>query len=435
VLQDGSREWVTLLATVCADGTALLPGIIYQSDNSTLQAPWVAEIDTEKHDCFISSSPSGWTNNKLGLAWLQQVFERCTKQKARLGRDWRLLIVDGHGSHLTFEFLEYCEAHRILVSVFPPHSTHTLQPLNVVCFKPLSSTYTHQLTCHLHRSQGLVPLKKGDFFPLFWEAWSTSMTEKLALKSFESTGIWPKDPNVILKRFDDKEQEEAAEASRLTSSDWRHMERLVRAAVSDRTADESKKLSETPHSLAVQNELLHDENNGLREALDDKKKRKEHGKRLNLQREDSYHGGATSWSPQKIRQARARELEKQQQEEAEIAARAKRKELQAAAKLLKDQQKEERCVERERLKEERERERAGKLAARAAQITAQNTTKSIQNAPPTKRKASRAAPSKSKRLQRSGGGVARAASPEATLAALPKLSSRGRAIMPSRKLR
>jgi ribosomal protein L22 len=213
------------------------------------------------------------------------------------------------------------------------------------------------------------------------------------------------------------------------------MERLVRAAVSDRTADESKKLSETLHSLAVQNELLHDENDGSREALDDKKKRKERCKRLNLQREDSYHGGATFWSPQNIRQARARELEKQQQEEAEIAARANRKELQAAAKLLKDQQKEERCVERERLKEERERKRAGKLAARAARITAQNTTKAIQNAPPTKRKASRAAPSKSKRLQRSGGGAARAASPEATLAALPKLSSRGRAIMPSRRLR
>jgi hypothetical protein len=117
-LQDGSREWVTLLATVCADGTALPPGIIYQSDNSTLQAPWVAEIDTEKHNCFISSSPSGWTNNELGLVWLEQVFERCTKQKARLGRDWRLLILNGHGSHLTFEFLEYCKAHRILVVCF-----------------------------------------------------------------------------------------------------------------------------------------------------------------------------------------------------------------------------------------------------------------------------------------------------------------------------
>jgi hypothetical protein len=91
----------------------------------------------------------------------------------------------------------------------------------------------------------------------------------------------------------DKEQEEAAEASRLTGSDWRHIERLVRAAVSDCTADESKKLSETLHSLAVQNELLYDKNDGLREALNNKKKRKDCGKRLNLQHEDSYHGGAT----------------------------------------------------------------------------------------------------------------------------------------------
>jgi hypothetical protein len=149
----------------------------------------VAEIDTEKHNCFISSSPSGWTNNELGLAWLEQVFKRCTKQKARLGRDWRLLILDGHGSHLTFEFLEYCEAHKILVSVFPPHSTHTLQPLDVVCFKPLSGAYTHQLMRHLHRTQGLIPLKKGDFFPLFWGVWSSSITKKLVHKGFEATGI------------------------------------------------------------------------------------------------------------------------------------------------------------------------------------------------------------------------------------------------------
>jgi hypothetical protein len=166
-MQDSSREWVTLLATVYADETALPPGIIYQLDNSTLQAPWVAEINIEKHNCFISSSSSRWTNNELGLAWLDQVFERCMKQKARLGRDWRLLILDGHSSRLTFEFLEYCEARRILVSVFPPYLSHTLQPLDVVSFKPLPGAYTHQLTRYLHRTQGLVPLKKGDFFPLF----------------------------------------------------------------------------------------------------------------------------------------------------------------------------------------------------------------------------------------------------------------------------
>jgi hypothetical protein len=72
----------------------------------------------------------------------------------------------------------------------------------------------------------------------------------------------------------------------------------------------------------------------------------------------------------KICQAQACELEKQQQNEAEIAARANRKELQAAAKLLKEQQKKERCVERGRLKEERKRKRADKLAVCNAQIAA-----------------------------------------------------------------
>jgi hypothetical protein len=136
---------------------------------------WVVEIDTEKHDCFISSSPSEWTNNKLGLVWLQEVIKHCTKQKAQQVRGWKLLIVDGHGSRLTLEFLEYCAAHRILVSVFLLHLTHTLQPLNVVCSKSLSGAYTHQLTHYLHCSQDLVPLKKEDFFLQFWVAWSSSV--------------------------------------------------------------------------------------------------------------------------------------------------------------------------------------------------------------------------------------------------------------------
>jgi hypothetical protein len=186
-LQDGSHEGVTLLATVCADGTALSPANVYQSDNSILQALWAAKVDTEKHVCFISPSLSGWTNNELGSAWSEQVFECCTKQKACLGRNWCLLILDGHSSHLTFDFLDFCKAHRILVSVFTPHSTHTLQLLDIVCFKPLSGAHTHQLTCHLHCTQDLIPLKKGKFFLLFWAAWGSSITKKLVLKSFKST--------------------------------------------------------------------------------------------------------------------------------------------------------------------------------------------------------------------------------------------------------
>jgi hypothetical protein len=75
------------------------------------------------------------------------------------------------------------------------------------------------------------------------------MTEKLALNPFESKGMWPKNPDVILKRFDDKEQEEAAEASRLTGSDWRHIyirSRLTTRSFTTKTRVYNKSL--TPKS-------------------------------------------------------------------------------------------------------------------------------------------------------------------------------------------
>jgi hypothetical protein len=126
------------------------------------------------------------------------------------------------------------------------------------------------------------------------------------------------------------------------------MERLVRAAVKDNTAEESQKLSQTLYQLQVYNELLHHENNGLRDALTAKKQRKNAGKPLDLQRKGKYHGGAIFWSPSKFERAREREVEKQHQEEQERLAKLNKKELQAAAKLLQEQEKEERRVVRER---------------------------------------------------------------------------------------
>jgi hypothetical protein len=124
---------------------------------------------------------------------LEQVFNCCTKKKAWYGREWRLLIVNSYGSHLTEEFLSYCLTRKIYVLVFPPHSTHTLQPLDVVCFKPLTNAYSKRLANFTQRSEGLVPIKKGDFFLLFWDSWQESFTKQAILRSFAATGIWPMD--------------------------------------------------------------------------------------------------------------------------------------------------------------------------------------------------------------------------------------------------
>jgi hypothetical protein len=66
------------------------------------------------------------------------VFDRETKPKA--GSSYRPLILDGHGSHVTMDFIKYCDNNKILLCVFPPHSTQTLQPLG-----------THIYLCTSHK--------------------------------------------------------------------------------------------------------------------------------------------------------------------------------------------------------------------------------------------------------------------------------------------
>jgi hypothetical protein len=133
------------------------------------------------------------------MACLEQLFDRFTKGKAQ--RKWQLLILDGHGSYLTMDFISFCNANKFLLMVFPLHLTHSLQPLDVVLFAPLSSAYSADLLRYLHRSQELLSVKKGDFFMLFWGAWKTSFKEKTVLQNFKATGIFPMNAQVILERF------------------------------------------------------------------------------------------------------------------------------------------------------------------------------------------------------------------------------------------
>ncbi|KAF2180862.1 hypothetical protein K469DRAFT_692415 [Zopfia rhizophila CBS 207.26] len=59
--QDGSREFISLPACICADGTALPPGLIYQS-KSDLQDIWLEDFDSSSEQAYFAVSKKGWTN-------------------------------------------------------------------------------------------------------------------------------------------------------------------------------------------------------------------------------------------------------------------------------------------------------------------------------------------------------------------------------------
>jgi hypothetical protein len=248
----------------------------------------VDAIDSEKHSVFVSASPSGWTNNNIGLAWLKEVFQRETRRQACSG--YQLLLLDGHGSHLTMDFINYCNDNKILLAVFPPHATHTLQPLDVGMFKPLSEAYSTELSTYLQRSQGLLPMTKGDFFPLFWSAWAAAFKPQTIRRSFEATGIHSPNADVILKKYRKEESSsDESSASCLSGEDWLKLESIICCTVKAQSDKDVKKLCRSLHHISAQNSILHGEIRGLRDSLLVKKRRQKKSFTLQLSKPQEYH--------------------------------------------------------------------------------------------------------------------------------------------------
>lgn len=139
---------------------------------------------------------------------------------------------------------------------------------------------------HLHNSQGLVPMKKGDFFRLFWDAWVNTFTEKLILSAFKHTGLMPFNHNVILDKFATKEANPPKTPPPIprvyNGKDWCTIDRYLQACVKDKYSSDAAIVRETLHHLSIQNQLLQIESNRLQLALNQQKKGSKRGRGLPL---------------------------------------------------------------------------------------------------------------------------------------------------------
>src|SRR5450432_572319 len=148
-------------------------------------------------DWTIGVSANGWTDDKLGLIWLQNVFEKHTAPRTK--GVYRLLILDGHGSHGTPEFDLFAKEHSIITLCMPPHSSHLLQPLDVSCFAVLKRLYGQQVQ-NLMRN-GVTHIDKPDFLEAYHNAHKETMSQANISSSFAATRVLPYDPERVLAKL------------------------------------------------------------------------------------------------------------------------------------------------------------------------------------------------------------------------------------------
>ncbi|KAM4061508.1 DDE superfamily endonuclease [Hirsutella rhossiliensis] len=150
---------VTVIESINCLGWVLPAMVIFQG--KVHQASWYKAGVPKDWQIAVSDK---WTSDDLGLHWLKAVFDPYTRRRTVGTR--RLLILDGHGSHVTPEFDKYCTDNAIVVLQMPANSSHLLQPLDVGCFSPLKTIYgqkvqekmlagtlpvEHQMWIHGHR--------------------------------------------------------------------------------------------------------------------------------------------------------------------------------------------------------------------------------------------------------------------------------------------
>jgi hypothetical protein len=212
------------------------------------------------------------------------------------------------------KFINFYNANKILLAIYPPHSTHFLQPLDVSIFGPLSTTYSEQLETFLHDYQRLYHVTKRDFFRLFWPSWNQSLSSKNINSAWKSVGLCPWNPETVLGRFTKKEESRTSSSGSSTSilkaDDWRKIRILLRQVDSDVYDQNARKLNNTMHHLSTKNILLKLGCEGLENALQDEKKKRQRGK-LQLELRAREDGNAIFYSPKKVQQAQVLQAEKE----------------------------------------------------------------------------------------------------------------------------
>ena len=186
-----TRELITVVETVSGDGSVLPPFCIVKGIMQMEQ--WFQELPD---NYVISTTASGFINDVLGLQYLRH-FDKWSKRRQKGAS--RLLIMDGHGSHCTRHIINFAQEANIKLFAVPPHTTHFLQPLDVVIFQPYKAH--HARTVADKTRLGLHEFTKADFFSALEDIRHKTFKDTTIMSAWKKLGIIPFKPEVVLQKL------------------------------------------------------------------------------------------------------------------------------------------------------------------------------------------------------------------------------------------
>ena len=132
-------ENVTLLATICSDGSSLKPLFIFSGKRMPVEL--VKAVHASFPDAEVAvprvrlTMASFWKLLNTSFIVLPPISER----------GYKLVIYDGHESHTQPEVASLAMQSKVEILTLPPHTSHVLQPLDKRVFGPFKAALKHEI--------------------------------------------------------------------------------------------------------------------------------------------------------------------------------------------------------------------------------------------------------------------------------------------------
>jgi hypothetical protein len=188
-----NREYATVVEAINAAGDVIPPFIIL-SAKCILQS-WFNNTEIGN---WIGVTETGYINDLIAYQWVQH-FHHITKHRVK--GTHRLLLCDGFGSHMTYEFVRFCEDHQIIIFFLIPHTSHILQPLDVGVFHAYKHWHSEAIANATQTGGG--KFTKIEFLHALDTIRQKTFKKQTICHAFRAAGIVPYNPQIIIENLED----------------------------------------------------------------------------------------------------------------------------------------------------------------------------------------------------------------------------------------
>jgi hypothetical protein len=131
------REWLSILCCINAAGYHIPSFYIFWGNS--FQRDYIKHCEV---DASIGMQSKAWMTSHLFKSWITHFVRNVRKCGLGISPiNHHLLILDGHGSHMTMDVIKMACSMGLDLLILPSHTSHATQLLHVACFKPFKQAF------------------------------------------------------------------------------------------------------------------------------------------------------------------------------------------------------------------------------------------------------------------------------------------------------